>query len=243
MNLKISPNQARPYAQSVIGAVRLCMLSRAVCNLYNEVAAVPSVMAAQIKDTMGATLSGLGFIALPGVTGEAIANIAKLAEPDAGPQGRKIAVAFRSAMEAASFWMNAGAFLCAIPALKAVSKIADLNKNVSDLGISLSDYQQSLIYENASSGEAHEAFAHTRKYNMLRIAKAVLSIATCFFAVWMFLMGFALVPTLLTAICSVASAALAIHRDLYKTSGKFELVDLSQHYSFGEMPRLSLQKI
>lgn len=241
MNLKISPNKAQPYAQTVVGAVRLCMLTRGVCNLYNEVAAVPSAMAAQVKETMGTTLSGLGFIALPAVTGEAISNVAKLTEPNAGPQGRKAAVAFRSAMEAVSFWASTGAFLCASPALKAVSKIADFNKNVSDLGISFSDYQQSLIYENASSGDAHEAFAHTRKYNMLRIAKAVLSIATCFFAVWMILMGFALVPTVLTAVLSVASAALAIHRDLYKTSGKFDLVDLSQHYSLGETSRLSLQ--
>ncbi|MBX7067249.1 MAG: hypothetical protein K1X28_08465 [Parachlamydiales bacterium] len=215
------------------------MLIRAISVLYNETVKAPSEIASQIKDTMSGTLSGLGIIALPAVTGDAIHQIAKLGEPDFGPQGRKTAVAFRSVMDAVSFWANTGAFFAASPALKGVAKIADLNKNISDLGISWNDYNQSLIYENASSGEAREAFAHTRKYNMLRIAKAVISISTAFFAVWMILMGFAIVPTMITAILSLAAAAIAIRRDLYKDEGRFELANLTHLYTIGEHQRVS----
>lgn len=225
------------YTGSAIGALRASSVIRGVSRLYNAIAANPSPVATQIDSVAGTTMTGLGIVRLPSATRSAIEDVAKVSE--AGPEHRNIAVAFRSMMDAIVAWTSVGALVTANPTLRNVATLADFSQDVADLGISAADYNQAAIYEKSAVGDVKEAFAHTRKYNMLRIAKAVMSVAAAFFAVWMLMTGVTLLPLILTILLSLATTVIAIRRDLYKDEGRFKLIDLNRSYSFNESENIS----
>ncbi|MBX7067248.1 MAG: hypothetical protein K1X28_08460 [Parachlamydiales bacterium] len=225
------------YTGSAVGAMRECSMIRGVCRLYNAVVANPSPVASTVEGVAGTTVTGLGIVRLPSATRAAIEDVAKAG--DDTPGWRKIGVAFRSVMDAVFAWTSVGAFVTSNPTLRNVATVADFSQDSADLAIAVADHNQLTRYEKAASGDVKEAFAHSRKYNMLRVAKAVLSVAAGVFAMWMLMTGVTILPLVLTILLSLATTMVAIRRDLYKDEGKFKLIDLHHSYSFNEFENIS----
>ena len=176
-------SQLMKYPDGTVGAIRSLSLVRNISRLRNHLGPTPSLLAKELEKTSKGAISGVGLLLLPKATYGAYQSISKLSESDNSNTERKTAVAIRDTLEAVIAWGNFGAFVSANPALRYVCQLADLGNDSADFCISACDYQRVSLLEDAASGDIKEAFTHTRKYQMLRIAKAFLSIAAAFFLV------------------------------------------------------------
>lgn len=210
------------YAATTSGVRRLLSLIGTGAELRNELGASPSFLATQFSDATQKASPVLKLIGLPSATKEAYDALANLDQTDA--LGRRAIEALKSAMGALRSWSGAIIFMSANFALKRVVQIADFGEDVIDLGLSIADYRQASSLEDVASGKIKEAYCHTRKYYMLRIARAVVSIATVALASFMLITGWGVLPMTVSLCLTLGSVSLAIYRDRLKSSGTFHLV-------------------
>ncbi len=214
------------YTSTTFGSFRSLSLIKSCSKLRNELGSTPSVVAQNLEKMAAISMSGLGLVRLPAVTKDAYDVLLDLGEEDGVSFFRKAAIAFRNTMEAIMTWCNASVFVLSNPLLRRAAQIADFGYDSADLCLSVNDYYLASTYEEASSGEIKEVFTHTRKYFMLRVAKAVLSIATAVFTAIMLMAGMQLLPSVLAIFLSLATTLTAFRRDLFKEEGKYKLIDL-----------------
>ena len=216
------------YTGSAIGQLRSWSLIRSVSRLYNEFSQSPSSAATAVDTTAGTAISALGVVLVPMRTKDAYGAIVSIGNQDGIPLQRKIDLATRASMEAASSWMSAGVWVTGNPALRSATAVTDLTQDVVDLKVSVEDYRAASNYETLASGDVLEALEHTRKYQMFRIVKAVLSVAAALFAIMMLLTGIQILPLVLAILLTLTTTIVAIRRDIFKNEGRFQLIDLNR---------------
>lgn len=216
------------YTGSSIGAIRSLSLMRGISRLYNQTVSTPSSTMETLDTTASAGISAIGIVLLPYRTQETYQLVSDLRNSDGTPMQRKVELAMRSSMDTVSAWMSTGAVLTGNPTFRNISVITDFTQDVADLKIAADDYKSTSDYEVFASGEVKEALAHTRKYHLLRIAKATLSIAAALFALLMIFTGVQLLPLVLAILLSLTTTIVAIRRDIFKNEGKFRLIDLNR---------------
>jgi hypothetical protein len=137
-------------------------------------------------------------------------------------------LAIRDVTDAISTWIYTGIFLTGKTTLLRVAQFADVGGDSADLTLSVVDYKKAADCEAAASGEVKEVFTHTKNYNMLRIAKAVVSLVSGILAIMMFISSAFTVSVVALVLLSLSSAFLAIRRDIYKDQGRFSVVSFER---------------
>ncbi len=216
------------YPGRAIGALRSLSLIRTISRIYNEVVAVPSPALRLLEKNLGTAMSGIGLVNLPSATKEAYLSLSKLGQNDGVSPEKKTSLAVRSVLDAVSSWGLSWAFLFGTPLARQTAALAEFGFDATDLGVSIAEHNQALHYEEVSTGQVKEAFAHTRKYQMLRIAKAILSIATGVLALLSLFFGMTILPAILSLLLAATATMVAARRDLLKEEGKYQVIDLSQ---------------
>lgn len=216
------------YTGSAVGQLRSWSLIRSISRLYNEFSQSPSSAATAVDTTASTAISALGAVLVPMRTKDAYRAIVSIGNQDGIPLQRKIDLATRASMEAASSWMSTGVWVTGNPALRSATAVTDLTQDVADLKIATEDYRAASNYETLASGDVKEALEHTRKYHMLRIVKAVLSVAAALFAIMMLLTGIQILPLVLAILLTLTTTIVAIRRDIFKNESRFQLIDLNR---------------
>ena len=210
-------NRLVEYSGSTAGSIRYLSVLRNALKL--------SGAAQPIADAAGTAISTIGLVRWPAAMKDAYTAVSNLTSAQ-GPVEVRAGVAVRDVMEAVASCCKASAFIKANPVLQNVSQWADLAGDGADLGLSIDGYKRSSARENGTVGEVKEAYSHSRKYYMLRIAKAVLSFASAFFAALMIVTGMRILPVVLAILMSLAATLVAIRRDLYREEGKYKFIDV-----------------
>lgn len=216
------------YAGKAYGAFRVLQVVKGVSKLWNEVVPNSSPVVKNLENGAGAAMSGLGIVRLPSVTSDAIGKVADLAKDTGVSVDRKVGLAIKDVTDAITTWIFSAMFLTGKAAFVPVAQFADLAGDTADLAISAADYKKAAACEAAASGDIKDAFTHAKNYNMLRIAKAVVSVVSALLAVMSLLAGAQLVSTVSLILISLTSALLAIRRDIYKDEGRFNLISFDK---------------
>lgn len=212
--------QCIDYAGQAIGAQRILSVIKDAAKL------TPNPLARELSDHSNVAISGLGVVSLPLVTKDAYTALIDLRSENGTSTERKIGVAVRDAMDAVSTWGNAVSFVLQKHAILDVMQFTELTSDMADFGLSVADYSQAEEYEAIAEGDVKKAFSHTKNYFMLRVAKAVMSVAAGILAIVMFLTGVQLLSTVAMIFLSITSAALAIRRDIFKDEGEYRIVEI-----------------
>lgn len=220
--------QFSEYTGRVIGALRTLQVTKGCAKLRNNIGLSPSPVAASLENSAGVAISALGIVRLPSATQDAVKAVAALNQDDGIPVERKVGKAVRDTMDAISAWVYAFIFFTGNLAFLGVARVSDLANDGADLGISAADYNKAVQCEAAASGDVKKVFTHTKNYNMLRIAKAVASLASAVFALILFLTGAQLVSVIALTLLSITTALFAIRRDLYKEEGPHPIINFDR---------------
>jgi len=216
------PDRFTEYSGKAIGAFRDLQVIKGVANLWDSFN--PSPVASKLATSAGVATSALGLVRLPSATQDAVKAITNLSVDDGVSVERKSAVAVKDVTEAVASWVYSTIFITGNASLIGVARFADLASDGADLGISLNDYNKAANCESVATGEAKNAFTHTKNYNMLRIAKAVTSVVSAILAVFLLLTGAQLFSVVAMTALSITSTLLAIRRDLYNDQGDYKVI-------------------
>lgn len=216
------------YTGTAVGQLRSWGLIRSVSRLFNALSPTPSSGAAFAETSANTAISAIGAVCVPMRTKEAYQALAKIGDVDGVPLQRKIDLATRATMEAASSWMSTAAWVTKTPALDSATSIANLTQDVADLKIAAEDYKAASNYESLATGDVKEALEHTRKYHLLRVVKAVLSTAAAVFALMMIFTGIQVLPLALAVLLSLTTTIVAIRRDIFKNESRFQVIDFNR---------------
>jgi hypothetical protein len=209
------------YTATAIGALRSLQVAKGVATLYNELAETPSPVATQLRSSTGAAISGLGLARLPSATLDAANSLSDVAQDGTL---RKAAIAIKDSMDAVGTWIYSAILLTGKSTFIGVAKLSDLVVDAVDWGISTSDLSSSKECAKVATGEVKKAFDHTTNYQMLRVAKATLSVASALLAGGLFLIGAPVLSTMAMTALSLTTALVAIRRDLYKDEGLYPVI-------------------
>lgn len=216
------------YTGKAIGAFRALQVIKGVSKLWNEVVPNHSPVVKSLENGTGAAMAGLGIVRLPSATSDAVGRVVDLAKDNGVSIDRKVGLAIKDVTDAVTTWIFSAMFLTGKATFVPVAQFADLAGDTADLAISAADYKKAAACEAASSGDIKEAFTHTKNYNMLRIAKAVVSVVSALLAVMSLLAGAQLISTVSLILISLTSALLAIRRDVYKDEGRFQVINFDK---------------
>lgn len=216
------------YTGTAVGQLRSWSLVRSVSRLFNALSPTSSSGATAAIGVADTAISAIGVVLVPARTKDAYQSIVKIGDADGVPLQRKIDLAMRDTMEAASSWMGAAAWITRNPALESATSITNLTQDAADLKVAAENYRAASSFESLASGDVLEALEHTRKYHLLRIIKATLSVAAAIFALIMLLTGVQILPLVLAILLSLTTTIVAIRRDIFKNEGRFQLIDLNR---------------
>lgn len=219
---KVDPsslNRYMNYGAEARGAFRYCQVVKGLCQIEREMVSVPSPLVKKLDQTAGGGIAMLGMLRLPHVTREAFAAVSDLKQ--AGPfMARKLGIAWREAADALGSWGKSIGFFTGNPVVRSLTQYADLTTDTADLGLAISDYREAAKLEAAAAGEVKEVCTFSKNYYLLRIAKAVTAVVASVFALILMFTGAQLLPTLAMVILSLATAILAIRRDVWEGEGR-----------------------
>jgi hypothetical protein len=219
------------YLSQSVGALRGMQITQKAARLANEankdLGLGSSRTLTGLDSNLGVGVSALNIPRLPSVTMEAVKSISALRADDGVNFFRKCVKAVRDFMDAVAAYGFVSIFITGNPALKTVAQAADLTTDIADLHISASDYSKASELEARATGDAKEALTHTRKYNLIRVAKATSSIAMAILGIVLVATGI-LFPMTALAILLVTSTAIAIFRDLHRDWGRFNVIKFDQ---------------
>lgn len=219
------------YTSNTSGVSSLLSLIKNVSRLSNALSESSLSVATRLDSAATVSSSAIGIVRLPNVTKKAFDSLSSIQKDDGVSVERKTAEAFSATYQAFGAWWGAAQFLgLENPVLKKATTLLDLGADSTDLCLSVSDYKTAVSCESLAKGDVKDVYTHAKKYQMLRIAKAVFSVASAILAVIGLVAGVQL-PLIAGLILAIVTTLLAIRRDSYKDEGRFKLLDVSRHFS------------
>lgn len=211
---------ARYVLDGVQRGMQLC------CEVYSRhKPADPMPRSLQKADAhLGTATSVMGFAFLPAATLGAMHSCAALGKNDGVSEERKREYAVRDCADALATYGYCAQFLKETPVGR-IAQLAEITYDVTELRLAKGDYTHAAMLEESATGEAKEVFAHTKTYNLLRIARAVVGIAAMALLLIGAVMGISLLPSLVLTTAFFAAALLNIVRDVYKHRGPYPILD------------------
>ncbi len=226
------------YCGSSNGTFRTLQGAGRTIRLGNELGkqagCAPSRAAAELSRDFGVATSAMGIARLPSVTRETLDTFAELRdETNLIPLPRKIGNAVKVTTDAVSAYGYAASFITKNPGVLAFSQAVELTSDVTDLNLSVSDYTQAAQLETIATGKQKEAVTHSKNYYLLRIIKAIMSIASGILGLSMMVLGAPLLPALALILISLATTIFAVLRDNYKNMGQYKVIELDRPVTLG----------
>ncbi len=223
-------DRATSYLRTANGAGRVMQLVQKSVKLSNQITKdlgrTPSEVGVRLEQNLGIATGALGVIRAPGAIIDAARSIQAASEDGSA---RKIERAVSDTLGAVSAVGYASMFVKYNPTVGTVCGALDLTGDVADFPYAISDYQKAKACEGQSnSPEIKEAFAHTKRYNLLAVAKTALSIATGILGMVLLIVGAPIVPAVILIAPSLLGTTLALAKDQYKTMGKYEVINFDR---------------
>ena len=215
------------HSQKAVGSQRILSLLRSIAILRNALGSTPSFVAEEIQNAASISIAGLRIVGLLPMTNKAYRAVIQLGKEDGGAFGRKVGLAIRDTFKAVNSWCKASIFLGVNSAPLYLSQITSFGGSLSEFCLSIHDWQLVTTFEEAATGEIREAYTHTRHYQMLRVAKSVLSLVSAFFTALMFFTGVKLIPLAGSIFLTFVLTLLTMRRDFFKSEGRFKLISVS----------------
>lgn len=220
------------YMNSSVGVFRTLQISQKVIKLGSEVVRafgrVPSIVFNRLDHNLGVSIGALGLPRIPATTIAAISSLSHLREGPDVHFFRRVIVAVRDAMDAIATCGYASMFISGSLVLRPVAQATEMVHDCADLHLSYADYNTAFVRETEATGDAKLALAHTKRYNLLRVLKAVVSLATGILGLILLATGVTLFPAIALILIFMTSTIFAIVRDLHKESGRFKVIDFGK---------------
>lgn len=212
------------YAQRASGATKMIQMVQKPLKLVHEFqkqsGITPSALTLGLEGKLSTGVAALNIPRLPGVTVDAKQAFVTMDDLEGMTLTRKIGRTISTIFDAISTYCYCIMFVKPIPIVGAVAQAVDLTSDLATLPMDYSDYQEASRLESEVTGPVKDAFAHSRKYYMLCVAKDVAAIAGAVLG----LLLLPIMPVIGLISLSLAGTILAISKDLLKASGPYPVI-------------------
>lgn len=197
-----------------------------------------SSMAGFFKEVAGKFLIAWTFLTiprLPSVTKDALSSLKKVGEknevnPLPGSASRKVVEAVKNTADALAMYLYTISLFAGNMAWKTAGDVPDLINNVADAQLSAQDMLLArkhiqAVEANNLDADIHNALVHTQRYSLLKLMKAICSVASGVLGLALLALGGPILPAIALIAVSLASTVFAVMANFYKTTNQYKMVE------------------
>lgn len=232
INTNENPNLTGHSYLDAKGPTRSLQLVQKTTRLGSQIGEFAGIQTSNtvkaFDQNLGTAVGALGLTRLPSVTTDALKALGELGKKDDGSSlQRKAAKAVKETTGAVSAYGYALSFIKANPSVKMIADATDFVSTSTDLGFSCVDYSQAEKYEQQPgiTASLKKAYAHTKRYHLLGIAKNVSAIAAVILGFSLLYTGVTLIPAMIVTMISLTSTIFAVKKDMHESNGKVLKLD------------------
>lgn len=217
--------RASDYCASTNGTVRAFQALGKSVKLGYECGIQPTPHTTRLVANLGIATSAIGLARLPTVTQDALDSFSALTD-DKNPadSSRKIASGVKNITDAAATYLNAASFITGNSTMIPIAQALDLSSDSAELHLSVSDYTRAAQLELDAPGKVKEAVTHSKNYYLLRLIKAITSVASGIIGLSLLTFGGPLLPSLALIVLSLSTTIFAILKDIYANTGTYNII-------------------
>lgn len=225
------------FPQTLNGGFRLLQLMERVCKVVmlvlREMGDKLAVFFEDLAGKLGLAWAVLTLPRLPKVTQDAQKAIVDWSKPPQGPivdPLRDKLQKVHDIADATAAWGYAAALVSNNPTVKTAADVPNLVGDVTDLSMAAQDWNKAKEYlkyvDPTKTGGVHERFQNTMKYALIKLIKAVCSVASGVLGLMVLVFGGPVLPAAALLGLSLTSTIAAISAQAFKeTVSTYELVD------------------